>query len=769
MELSPSAHADSFCRDRLPDFALWPQLLFDLPELDYIDRLNCARRLLDDAVERWGPDRPCLLTPTERWTYGELQRRANQVAQVLTEDHGLRPGNRVLLRGPNNPWLVAAWFGVLKAGGVAVTTMPLLRSAELAELCEISRPTVAVCDHRYVAELEAADPPGPPGIPALSGSPGLPGLPVIPYGGPSAADLTALCATKEGRFTAVETAADDVALIAFTSGTTGRPKATMHFHRDVLANADTFSRHILKPRPDDVFTGTPPLAFTFGLGGLVVFPLHVGAATLLVEQATPEQLAELVAAHGVTVLFTAPTAYRSIMAAGATGQLSGLRRCVSAGEPLPASVWEEFHAATGLRIIDGIGATEMLHVFISAADEDIRPGSTGRPVPGYRAAVVDEQGDPVPDGQPGLLAVIGPTGCRYLADERQTTYVRNGWNITGDTYIRDAEGYFWYVARSDDMIVSAGYNIAGPEVEKALAAHPYVEDCGVVGAPDVRRGMVVKAYVVLRDGVPTAEDTVRELQAHVKQVIAPYKYPRAVEFVAELPKTANGKLQRGELRRLARVEARAEDAARTTTGGPDAARTTTGGPGAIGTTTGGPGAIGTTTGGPGATRTAAEGPEGSCAAGAPEGLVARLPSVTVERRVEWPDTDAAGHYHHSTVVRWVEAAEAVLLRRLGLSHLFGSTPRVHFEADYRARLWFGEAVRTELRVTKVGASSLHYAFTVLGEEGTEAATGRMVIAHSAARATGTTPWPADVREVLTKAGPQAPELIHRTTGGAPCA
>ena len=708
MELSPSAHADSFCRDRLPDFSLWPELHFELPELAYPDRLNCARRLLDDAVERWGPDRPCLLTPTERWTYGELQQRADQVAQVLTEDHGLRPGNRVLLRGPNNPWLVAAWFGVLKAGGVAVTTMPLLRSAELAELCEISRPTVALCDHRYVAELETAD------------------LPVIPYGGAGAADLTALCATKEGRFTAVETAADDVALIAFTSGTTGRPKATLHFHRDVLANADTFSRHILKPRPDDVFTGTPPLAFTFGLGGLVVFPLHVGAATLLVEQANPEQLADLVAAHGVTVLFTAPTAYRAIMAAGATGQLSGLRRCVSAGEPLPAAVWEQFHAATGLRIIDGIGATEMLHVFLSASDDDIRPGSTGRPVPGYRAAVVDDQGDPVPDGQPGLLAVTGPTGCRYLSDPRQTTYVRNGWNITGDTYIRDAEGYFWYVARSDDMIVSAGYNIAGPEVEKALDAHPYVEDCGVVGAPDERRGMLVKAYVVLREGVPAAEATVRELQAHVKQAIAPYKYPRAVEFVAELPKTANGKLQRGELRQRARAEARAED-----------------------------------------TRTDAA--ESSCAAGAPEALVPDLPSVTVERRVEWPDTDAAGHYHHSTVVRWVEAAEAVLLRRLGLSHLFGSTPRVRFEADYRARLWFGEAVRTELRVTKVGVSSLHYAFTVLGEEGTEAASGRMVIAHSAARATGATPWPADVREVLTKAGPQAPELITGTTGVTPCA
>ncbi|MEU9372867.1 AMP-binding protein [Streptomyces sp. NPDC048255] len=541
MELSPSAHADSFCRDRLPPASLWPQLHFDLPELQYPDRLNCAQRLLDDAVDRWGPDRPCLLTPTERWTYGRLQQRANQVAQVLTEDFGLRPGNRVLLRGPNNPWLVAAWFGVLKAGGVAVTTMPLLRATELSELHGISRPAVAVCDHRFLGELAAAD---------------TPGLAVLAYGGPDEDDLTRRCAAKEGRYATVATAADDVALIAFTSGTTGRPKATLHFHRDVLANADTFSRHVLKPRPDDVFTGTPPLAFTFGLGGLVVFPLHVGAATLLIEQAGPEQLADLVAEHGVTVLFTAPTAYRAIMAAGATDRLAGLRRCVSAGEALPAQVWEEFKAATGHRIIDGIGATEMLHVFISAADEDIRPGSTGRPVPGYRARIVDEDGGPVPDGLPGLLAVTGPTGCRYMEDPRQSAYVRNGWNVTGDTYVRDREGYFWYVARSDDMIVSSGYNIAGPEVEKALATHPDVEECGVVGVPDSKRGMLVKAYVVLRPGVAADEVTAKDLQNHVKRTIAPYKYPRAIEFVTELPRTSNGKLRRGELRRAHRTDPR---------------------------------------------------------------------------------------------------------------------------------------------------------------------------------------------------------------------
>lgn len=542
MELSPSAHVDTFCRDRLPPFSLWPELHFDLPELNYPDRLNCARRLLDDAVGRWGADRPCLLTPTDRWTYGDLLQRANQVAQVLAEDFGLVPGNRVLLRGPNNPWLVATWFGVLKAGGVAVTTMPLLRAGELAELNEISRPAVAVCDHRYLDELTAT-----------ATTTAAPGPAVLAYGGPGEEDLVARCAAKDGRFAAVDTAADDVALIAFTSGTTGRPKATLHFHRDVLANADTFSRHVLRPHQDDVFTGTPPLAFTFGLGGLVVFPLYAGAATLLIEQAAPQQLADLVEEHGVTVLFTAPTAYRAIMAAGAVGQLAGLRRCVSAGEALPAAVWEEFHAATGLGIIDGIGATEMLHVFISASDGEIRPGSTGRPVPGYRARVVDEAGEPVPDGQPGLLAVTGPTGCRYMEDPRQTVYVRNGWNITGDTYIRDADGYFWYVARSDDMIVSSGYNIAGPEVEKALATHPYVEECGVVGAPDAKRGMLVKAYVILRPGVAPDEVTAKELQDHVKRSVAPYKYPRAVEFVTDLPRTSNGKLQRAELRKRAHL------------------------------------------------------------------------------------------------------------------------------------------------------------------------------------------------------------------------
>lgn len=537
MQLSPSAHVDTFCRDRLPPVGQWPELLFELPELAYPDRLNCAKALLDDTVEQYGPDRSCLLTPTGRWTYGELQRWANRIAQVLTEDLALVPGNRVLLRGPNNAWMVACWLGVLKAGGVVVTTMPLLRAGELSALYGISAPVLALCDHRFLDELVAAE---------------TPGAVIVPFGGTGPDDLSARCAAKDGVFTAVDTAADDVALIAFTSGTTGRPKATLHFHRDVLANADTFSRHIVRPEPDDLFTGTPPLGFTFGLGGLVVFPLRAGAATLLLERATPEQLADAVAEYGVSVLFTAPTAYRTILAAGLADRLAGVRRCVSAGEALPVAVWQDFHAATGLRLIDGLGATELLHVFISAADHDIRPGATGRPVPGYRAVVLDERGEPVPDGQPGLLAVKGPTGCRYLDDERQLSYVRAGWNLTGDTYIRDGDGYFWYQARSDDMIVSSGYNIAGPEVEQVLITHPDVLDCAVVGAPDDSRGTIVKAYVVLRETATGDAATARALQDFVKQAIAPYKYPRAVEFVPELPRNASGKLQRAELRRRAR-------------------------------------------------------------------------------------------------------------------------------------------------------------------------------------------------------------------------
>ena len=537
MQLSASSHVDTFCRDHLPPRDQWPELLLD--EVRYPDRLNCAVELLDGVVATHGGERPCLLTPSgETWSYDDLLRRANQIAHLLTTELGVVPGTRVLLRGPNNPWLVACWFAVLRAGAVAVTTMPLLRAGELRMIGEIAQPAVAVCDHRFVEDLAAAD---------------VPGLRVVIYGGEADDDLIRRTADLPTDVAAVDTAADDVALLAFTSGTTGRPKATMHFHRDVLAIADTFSRHVLRPTADDVFTGTPPLAFTFGLGALVVFPLRVGAATLLIEKATPDELADLIARHGVSVCSTAPTAYRAMLASGRADVLAGLRRAVSAGEHLPAATWHAFHDATGVRLIDGIGSTEMLHIFIGSSDDDIRPGSTGRVVPGYTAAVLDADGAPVPDGTAGRLAVKGPTGCRYLDDPRQSVYVDGGWNITGDTFSRDADGYFWFSARSDDMIVSSGYNIAGPEVEEALLAHADVVECAVVAAPDTERGHVVKAYVVLAPGAVADARKAEELQDFTKARIAPYKYPRAVEFVPELPKTATGKLQRYRLRQIARA------------------------------------------------------------------------------------------------------------------------------------------------------------------------------------------------------------------------
>jgi 2-aminobenzoate-CoA ligase len=538
--LKPSAHVDTFCRDHLPPGDTWPEMIFELPEVRYADRLNCATELLTAVIADRGPERPCLLTPGgESWSYGELERTANRIATVLTRDLGVVPGNRVLLRGPNNPWLAACWFAVLKAGAVVVTTMPLLRPAELTAVAEIARVDLALCDVRFVGDLTAAR---------------LGEAPIVTYGGPDGGDLAARVTGAADEFTSVDTSADDVALLAFTSGTTGRPKATMHFHRDVLAIADTFSAHLVRPRSDDVFIGTPPLAFTFGLGGLLIFPMRVGAATLLVEKATPDELADLIERHAATVCFTAPTAYRAMLRAGRPERLRSLRRAVSAGEHLPAATWHDFLAATGLRLIDGIGSTEMLHVFISAADDDIRPGATGKEVPGYRAAILDDDGKPVPPGTPGRLAVKGPTGCRYLADPRQAEYVQNGWNFTGDTYLRDEDGYFHYLARRDDMIVSSGYNIAGPEVEEALTSHPAVNECCVVAAPDPQRGQLVKAYVVLRDGVAATPELVTELQEFTKRQIAPYKYPRVVEFIASLPRTSTGKVQRYVLRQRATAE-----------------------------------------------------------------------------------------------------------------------------------------------------------------------------------------------------------------------
>ncbi|MEU7059775.1 AMP-binding protein [Streptomyces sp. NPDC046197] len=522
----PSAHVDTFARDHLPPPDQWPELRFDLPELRYPDRLNCAAELLDHT----DAGRPVFRTASgDTWTYGDLRARVDRVAHVLTGDLGVVPGNRVLLRGPTTPWLAACWLAVLKAGAVAVTVLAQQRPHELSTLCEIARVRHALCDVRAVDDLAKAE---------------IPGLGITTYGGDAPDDLLRRPAPTTP-YPAADTAADDVALIAFTSGTTGRPKGCLHFHRDVLAIADTFSRHVLRPRPDDVFTGSPPLGFTFGLGGLVIFPMRAGASSLLLEQAGPRQLLPAIAEHRVSVLFTAPTAYRAMLDGLGAHDTSSLRRCVSAGENLPAATWHAWHERTGLRIINGIGATELLHIFISAADADIRPGTTGVPVPGWHARVQDRHGTPVPDGEPGLLAVQGPVGCRYLADPRQREYVRSGWNVTGDTYVRDGDGYFRYVARADDMIVSAGYNIAGPEVEDALLRHPDVVEAAVVGRPDEARGQVVVAYAVVKEGAPRDAEALR---AYLKAELAPYKCPREIVFLDALPRTATGKLQRFRLR-----------------------------------------------------------------------------------------------------------------------------------------------------------------------------------------------------------------------------
>ena len=540
MELAPSAHVDTFTRDNLPSLDRMPPFT-GLDDLGYPQRLNAAAELLDRMVEAQGPDRRCLVAPGAEpdadpveWSYGDVLRRANQIAGYLTSQVGVVPGNRVLLRAPNNPWLAASWFGVVKAGAVAVTTMPLLRAGELRTIHEIAQINHSLTDYRFVDDLASA---------------GIGGYTVFGSGGPDS--LEERIAGQPEDFSNVNTSADDIAMLAFTSGTTGRPKATMHFHRDLLAIADTFSAKVLQPHPDDLFAGSPPLGFTFGLGALIVFPMRIGAATLLLEKGTPDFLLPAIERYRPTIVSTAPTAYRAMIPELSKHDVSSLRRCVSAGEPLPLATWTAWYDGTGLKIIDGIGSTEMLHIFIASADEEIRPGATGRVVPGYEAAVVDDDGKPVPDGDLGRLAVRGPTGCRYLADERQSVYVQHGWNLTGDTYTRDSDGYFWYQARSDDMIISGGMNIAGPEVEMALLGHPDVLECGVVGDPDPQRTMSVHAYVVLRPGVEGSEAKVAELQSYVRSVIAPYKSPRIVTFLDALPRTTTGKVQRFRLRELA--------------------------------------------------------------------------------------------------------------------------------------------------------------------------------------------------------------------------
>ena len=534
--MTATAHVDTFARDNLPPADQWPDLLFELPELQYPRRMNCAGELLDRAVARGDGERIVLRAADGECTYAQLQAQANRIAHVLVREMGLKPGNRVLLRGPNNPMMAACWFAVMKAGGVCVATMPLLRAKELTDVVTKAEVSHALCDRRLAAELEAA-------------LPHCPSLRSVAYWYDDAPDsLDALAARQPAAFRNVPTFPDDVALIVFTSGTTGKPKGTVHFHRDVIAMCDCFPRSCLKPSPDDVFCGTPPLAFTFGLGGMLCFPMRFGASVVLAEKLMPDSLLDTVQRFGATVLFTAPTMYRAIAGLAPQFDLRRLKKCVSAGEALPDATRQLFREATGIEIIDGIGATEMMHIFISHTPERVRHGATGYAIPGYRATVLDDEGRPCKPGAVGRLAVKGPTGCRYLADERQSQYVENGWNLTGDAYAMDADGYFFYQARTDDMIISAGYNIAGPEVEGALLAHPAVAECGVVGWPDAERGTIVKAFVVLRaDHRPDAAMTAA-LQEHVKQAIAPYKYPRAIEYREALPRTETGKLQRFRLR-----------------------------------------------------------------------------------------------------------------------------------------------------------------------------------------------------------------------------
>ncbi len=535
--LGPSAHLDTFTRDHLPPEAQWPEFL--LQGFDYPERINVGYELSDGMVAKGFGDHMALVGNGRRRTYKELADWSNRIAHVLVSELGLKPGQRVLVRSANNPAMVAVWLAVTKAGGVAVNTMPMLRAMELSAIVDIAEIGLALCDTRLMDEMVAC----------AKDSRFL--KKVVGFDGTANhdAELDRLALDQPVQFQAVATGRDDVALLGFTSGTTGKPKATMHFHRDLLIVADGYAKEVLQVVPSDVFVGSPPLAFTFGLGGLAVFPLRFGACAVLLENATPPNLIEIIQKHKATVCFTAPTAYRVMLRAMEEGaDLSSLRAAVSAGETLPAPVYEEWLAKTGKPMLDGIGSTELLHIFITNRFGDSHAGCTGRPVTGYEAKVVDEQGQEVPRGTLGRLAVRGPTGCRYLNDERQAVYVQGGWNLTGDTFVQDEAGYFHFAARSDDMIISAGYNIAGPEVEAALLRHPAVKECAVVSEPDDERGAIVCAHVVLSDSEVPTDALVRALQEHVKATIAPFKYPRKVVFAKALPKTATGKIQRFRLR-----------------------------------------------------------------------------------------------------------------------------------------------------------------------------------------------------------------------------
>ncbi|MEM6462528.1 MAG: AMP-binding protein [Pseudomonadota bacterium] len=535
--LGPSAHTDTFSRDNLPPMESWPEL--DMSRFDYPDRLNAGVELTDVMVEKGFADHTALIGNGRRRTYKELADWTNRIAHALVEDYGVQPGNRVLIRSANNPAMVACWLAATKAGAVVVNTMPMLRAAELSKIVDKAEISLALCDTRLMDELTHC----------AKDSKFL--EKVVGFDGTANhdAELDRIALNKPVLFKAIDTGRDDVALLGFTSGTTGEPKATMHFHRDLLVIADGYASEVLGVTPDDVFVGSPPLAFTFGLGGLAIFPLRFGAAATLLEEATPPNMVDIIQTYGATICFTAPTAYRAMLAAMDEGaDLSSLRVAVSAGETLPAPVYDAWMEKTGKPLLDGIGATEMLHIFISNRLGHSQPAATGTPVTGYRAMVVDDDMKEKPRGEPGRLAVRGPTGCRYLNDERQAEYVVDGWNITGDAFMQDEAGIFHFVARADDMIISSGYNIAGPEVEAALLAHADVSECGVIGVADEERGQIVEAHIVLNQGVEANADTVKRLQDYVKATIAPYKYPRSIKFIDGLPKTQTGKVQRFRLR-----------------------------------------------------------------------------------------------------------------------------------------------------------------------------------------------------------------------------
>jgi len=535
--LGPTAHVDTFARDNLPPPDQWPDFL--LEGFAYPDHVNAAVELTDRMVERDFGDRVALVGHGRRRTYRELSDWTNRLARTLVEEYGVKPGNRVLVRSANNPAMIACWLAATKVGAVVVNTMPMLRAGELSKIVDKAQIGLALCDTRLLDELTAC----------AKESRFL--RSIVGFDGTASHDseLDRIALKKPATFEAVRTGRDDVALLGFTSGTTGAPKATMHFHRDLLIIADGYAKQVLQVRPDDVFVGSPPIAFTFGLGGLAVFPLRFGASSVLIESATPPNLVKIIESYRATVCFTAPTAYRTMTAAIDEGaDFSSLRVAVSAGETLPAPVHEAWTQRTGVPILDGMGSTEMLHVFIGSRLDDCRAGVTGRPAPGYEAKIVDDAFNEVPRGKVGRLVVRGPTGCRYLADPRQREYVQNGWNVTGDAFIENEEGYFRFAARNDDMIISAGYNIAGPEVEAALLTHEAVAECAVIGIPDEDRGQIVAAFVVLKPGDRDDDALALRLQDHVKSTIAPYKYPRLVRFVEALPKTQTGKIQRYQLR-----------------------------------------------------------------------------------------------------------------------------------------------------------------------------------------------------------------------------